>query len=78
MMGSFRLFPRRHGRSTSHTGQNRCSAEVACVVPLADVSGCSKLRLQTLDLVDHLVGAGERLWQDCEGGRVLHVIESLP
>src|SRR5690242_13055597 len=25
--------PRRHGRSTSHTGQNRCSAEVACFVP---------------------------------------------
>jgi hypothetical protein len=25
--------PRRHGRSTSHTGQNRCSAEDFSLVP---------------------------------------------
>jgi len=43
----------------SRTRRNLCSSQRFSLVPPSDVSKCSTLREQSLDLFDHLVGASE-------------------
>jgi len=65
LISSLAIVPDLHSRSARPptTDTVRCSAEVVGTVPTSDVSRCSILRVQKLDLFDHLISTGEqRRW----------------
>src|SRR5262249_27888478 len=50
----------------SYSCRDCCDGEDARCVPTSDVSKCSTPRVQSLNLLDHLIGAGEQHWRNGE------------
>ena len=52
------------------SGRNRCAAEVGSSVPQTALSKCNMVRVETLHLLDHLVGAREQCRRDGKAERL--------